>query len=103
MDETQEATVAVWEEIVAHVAQLAHVGIEQAEAQQLAAELGSVLHHIDRLQRVDTEQIPPTAFAVSMENVMREDAVVPSWPPAAVLANAPRRQDDQFEVQAVLE
>jgi Asp-tRNA(Asn)/Glu-tRNA(Gln) amidotransferase C subunit len=34
---------------------------------------------------------------------MREDVVAPSWAPAAVLANAPRREDDLFEVQAIFD
>ena len=38
-----------------------------------------------------------------MRNVMRPDVVQPSLPPDAVLANAPRRRDDLFEVQTILD
>jgi aspartyl-tRNA(Asn)/glutamyl-tRNA(Gln) amidotransferase subunit C len=94
---------ALSREEVEHVARLAHLGLSPEEVDEFAVELSSVIEHVNRLQRLDTADVPPTAHVISMENVMREDEVRPSWPPDAVLANAPRRYDDQFEVQAIFD
>lgn len=90
-------------DVVEHVAQLAHVGLEPGEIEALTDQLSSVIDHVAKLQEVATEGIPPTSQVVPMENVMRDDEIVPSWPPVAVLANAPHAVDDLFEVQAILD
>ncbi|HEX6507092.1 MAG TPA: Asp-tRNA(Asn)/Glu-tRNA(Gln) amidotransferase subunit GatC [Chloroflexota bacterium] len=88
---------------VEHVARLAHVGLTPEEVEEFADELSSVLDHMRNLQTLDTSGVEPTAHAVPVDNVMRDDEVQPSWPPAAILANAPHRIDGLFEVQAVLD
>ena len=88
---------------VAHVAALAHIDLSPEELNEFSVELSSVVDHIARLRELDTTSVPPTAHAIPIENVLRDDVVKPSWPPEAVLANAPRRVDDLFEVQAILD
>ena len=88
---------------VAHVAALAHVGLTEDELEAFSRDLSSIVDHIARLQELDTSQVPPTAHALPMENVLRADEVEPSWELEAVLANAPRRLGDLFEVQAILD
>ena len=88
---------------VEHVAQLAHIGLAESEIEELSRQLSTVLDHISQLQELDTSAVEPTAQAVSVENIMRADVASPSWPPESVLANAPHRQGDFIEVQAVLD
>jgi aspartyl-tRNA(Asn)/glutamyl-tRNA(Gln) amidotransferase subunit C len=66
-------------------------------------QLSSILEHISLLEGIDTEAIPPTAQVITLENVMRDDVVRPSLPVEDVLRNAPRREDNMFKVNAVLE
>ena len=94
---------SITRETVEHVARLAHVGLHPDEVTALAGQLSTVLDHIARLREVDTDDIAPTTHVVPVDNVMREDVVIPSWPPPAVLANAPRRQGDFFRVQAIFD
>jgi aspartyl-tRNA(Asn)/glutamyl-tRNA(Gln) amidotransferase subunit C len=95
--------VSISREVVEHVARLAHIGLTDDEVPQLAVELSSVLDHVARLEEVDTSGIAPTSQVVSSGDVMRDDVALPSWPVTAVLANAPHRRDNLFEVQAVLD
>jgi aspartyl-tRNA(Asn)/glutamyl-tRNA(Gln) amidotransferase subunit C len=88
---------------VEHVARLAHLGLETDEIDEMTEQLSSIVDHVARLQEVDTSDIPPTAHVLPLENVMRDDEVRPSWPPDTVLANAPHRLDDLFEVQAIFD
>jgi aspartyl-tRNA(Asn)/glutamyl-tRNA(Gln) amidotransferase subunit C len=69
---------------------------------KLAGELASILDHVGKLQEVDTSGVLPTSQVIQSENTWREDIVQSSLPVEAVLANAPRRADNLFEVQAIL-
>jgi aspartyl-tRNA(Asn)/glutamyl-tRNA(Gln) amidotransferase subunit C len=88
---------------VEHVARLAHLGLSPDEVDELTRELSSVIGHVSALQALDTEHVQPTAHVLAIESVMREDVVTPSWPPEAVLANAPQQYENQFEVQAIFD
>ena len=88
---------------VLHIARLARVNLAEEEIKRLSKELSRLLDTFEVLQQVDTEGVPPTAQSVTLQSVMREDAVVPSLPPDDILSNAPRREGDCFRVRAVLE
>jgi aspartyl-tRNA(Asn)/glutamyl-tRNA(Gln) amidotransferase subunit C len=87
---------------VEHVASLARLGHSSEETERLRQQLSSILKHIEVLQQLDTDRIPPTAQVNSLTNVLREDVVRPSLTQRAVLANAPQSRDGFFEVRAVM-
>lgn len=87
---------------VEHVASLARLGLSDEETERMREQLSSILEHIEVLQQLDTDRIPPTAQVNSLTNVVREDEVRPSLPRAAVLANAPQSRSGFFEVRAVM-
>ena len=55
------------------------------------------------LQQVDTSDIPPTASALPLNNVMRPDEVALSLSNEAALFNAPDAAEASFRVRAVLD
>ena len=89
-------------EDVDHVAALARLGLTPEEKERLRDQLSSILGHIEVLNRLDTDQILPTAQVIELNSVMRDDEVRPSLPREAALANAPRQRDGFIEVLAVL-
>jgi aspartyl-tRNA(Asn)/glutamyl-tRNA(Gln) amidotransferase subunit C len=91
-------------EEVLHIARLARLGLTETEVNQLREQLSNILENFEVLQQVDTTDVPPTAQAIPLQNVTRQDdEVIPSLPPSQILANAPRREADFFRVRAVLE
>jgi aspartyl-tRNA(Asn)/glutamyl-tRNA(Gln) amidotransferase subunit C len=90
-------------EEVEHVARLAHIALTSEEVELMTGQLSSILDHVDRLSAIDTSQVEPTSQVVATENVMRPDEERPSWTPAHLLTNAPRRHEAFFEVDAVLD
>ena len=90
-------------EEVLHIARLARLGLTEEEITRFGGQLSNLLEHFQDLQKVDTEGVPPTAQSVALQSVMRDDAVELSLTPDEVLANAPRREADSFQVKAVLE
>lgn len=90
-------------EEVRHIARLARVGLSQDDVTRFQDQLSQILDYFQRLQEVDTENIPPTAHTLAMHNVMRDDEPHPSFDRQDILANAPKREEDFFRVSAVLE
>ena len=88
---------------VQHVARLARLGLSDDEMERLAAELDHILDAMQALRQLDTSAIPPTAQVIPLRNVMRDDAVRPSWPVEDILRNAPATRDGQFVVPPVLD
>jgi len=73
------------------------------EVERFRNQLSNILDNFEILQQVDTTDIPPTAYPIPHSNVTREDEVTPSYSQNDILANAPRQEDGQFRVRAVLE
>lgn len=88
---------------VRHIAQLARVGLTDAEVERLQAQLSSILGHFDALQAIDTHGVPPTAQPQDLTNVERPDQPRPSLPQEVALANAPLRDGPFIRVRRVLE
>ena len=88
---------------VEHVAQLARLALSDREKELFRAQLSSILDHAERLQELDTEDIPLTASVLPLSNVMREDAIGASLPQEDALANAPEVEAGFFRVPVVLE
>ena len=82
---------------VEHVAHLARLGLTDAELTRLEGELNHILDQYAILAELPTDDIPPTAQTIELENILRADVVRPSLPAEAVLANAPA-QDGRFIV-----
>jgi aspartyl-tRNA(Asn)/glutamyl-tRNA(Gln) amidotransferase subunit C len=88
---------------VDHVAELARLALTDQDRELFREQLSSILGYAERLQQLDTGDIPPTATVLPLENVMRDDEVQPSLPLDDVLANAPAVEDNCFRVPLVLE
>jgi len=88
---------------VRHVAMLARIGLEPGDEEFYADQLSGILQHIDRLQQLDTEDIPPTAQVVEVESRLREDDPRPCLSQEEALANAPAAVDGFFRVPSIQE
>lgn len=86
---------------VRHVAMLARLGLEPGEEEFYAEQLSGILGHIDRLQELDTEAIPPTAQVVEVTNELREDEPRPCLTQEQALANAPAAREGFFRVPSI--
>jgi len=92
-------------ETIVHVADLARIALTEDEIARFTGQLSVVLEAVDRLAQVDTSTIPPTASALPIHNVQREDEPRPGLTTEQALANAPKggRDGEFFRVQEILE
>lgn len=82
---------------------LARLGLEPGDEDFYAEQLSGILRHIDRLQELDTDAIPPTAQVVEVAATLREDEPRPGLMQKEALANAPATVDGYFRVPSIQE
>ena len=87
---------------VEHVAHLARLGLTDDELTRLEGQLNHILDQYAILATVPTDHIAPTAQTIELDNILREDVVLPSLPVEAVLANVAARDGDFIVVPAIL-
>lgn len=90
-------------EEVLHIALLARLGLTDAEVDIFREQLSNILENFEILQQIDTDNIPPTAQSITLQNVVSDDKIASSLTQEQVLANAPQREENFFKVRAVLE
>jgi aspartyl-tRNA(Asn)/glutamyl-tRNA(Gln) amidotransferase subunit C len=109
----------VTDKIVAYVAELANLELTEDERRGMLRDLNSILEYIDRLNELDTADVPPMAQVSDRYGVDelkqgsprfaytgREDVpegLRKSLPHEEVLANAPDADEDFFRVPKVIE
>lgn len=104
---------------VAYVADLANLELTEDERRGMLRDLNSILEYVDRLNQLDTSDVPAMAQVSDRYGVdeakqgaerfayaMREDVLYglrPSLPQQEALANAPDADDEFFRVPKVIE
>ena len=90
-------------EEVLHVARLARLHLSDDELGRMREQLDAILAYIDKLRELDIEGVEPTAHAVPLLDVMRDDALRPCLSQEEALANAPDRAGEFFRVPRIIE
>ena len=104
---------------VAHVAELANLELTSEERTSMLRDLNSILEYIDRLNELDTSEVPPMAQVSDRYGIdeskqgsdrfayaSREDVVEglrKSLPHAEALANTPDADENFFRVPKVID
>ena len=86
-----------------HAVKLARIELTPEEEARLGSQLGDILKYVDKLNELDVKGVEPTAHAVPLTNVMREDKVQPSLSHADAMRNAPQKSNGLFVVPKIVE
>ena len=89
-------------EQVAHLANLARIALTEEEIEHLTAELGQIMHAVEKVSEVATPDVPPTSHPIPMQNVFRDDVVGQTLTTEQALAGAPESDGSRFVVSAIL-
>ncbi len=93
---------SVTEKDVAYIAELARLSFTDAEKKKMTSELNTILHYVEKLNEVDTEDVEPLSSIHDQVNVLREDIRKDSLPNDIALMNAPDKLDRFFRVPKVI-
>ena len=83
---------------VLHTARLARLALSDEEVATMAGELSKILDHIEKIDALDLDGVPPTTHAVEVGDALRADRPHVSLPREVALAQAPATADDGFLV-----
>ncbi|MET1044212.1 MAG: Asp-tRNA(Asn)/Glu-tRNA(Gln) amidotransferase subunit GatC [Microbacteriaceae bacterium] len=89
-------------EQVAHLANLARIDLTTEEIAKLTAELGEIVHAVEKVTEVATPEVPATSHPVPLQNVFRADVVGETLTAEQALAGAPEHDGSRFKVSAIL-
>ena len=83
---------------VRHVARLARLHLDDEEARRMETEISGILEHVDVIQALDLDDVPPTSHVLELVNVMRDDVPRPSLSVEEALREAPEVVEGRFAV-----
>jgi len=90
-------------EEIKHLAELSNFSLSEEESESLGADLENIIGYISQLDELDTSGVNPTYQVFEMENVWREDEILPQDANREELLNlAPAAEDNQIKVPKVL-
>lgn len=90
-------------EEVRYIAKLARLRFSDAEEERLAKQLSAVLEYMEKLNELDTSDVPPMSHVLDLHNVARSDAVKHRISRDEALKNAPDADDAYFRVPKVID
>ena len=61
-----------------------------------------ILGAVARVQEVAAVDVPPTSHPIPVNNVYRQDIVLPSLTPSEALSGAPAQAESRFKVPQIL-
>ena len=90
-------------ETIKHLAQLSNFSMSDKQAEKLTGDLKNIINYISELDKLDTDGIEPTYQVFEMENVWRDDKILPQDADREqLLALTKEEKDHQIKVPKVL-
>lgn len=90
-------------ETIKHLAKLSDFALSDRETEALTFDLQNIIKYISQLDELDTDGVEPTYQAFEMENVWREDEILPQEATCEeLLALTKEEKDNQIKVPRVL-
>jgi len=93
----------ITKETVEYVAHLSRIKLESKELDKISQQLQDILSFIDKLSKINIENIAPTSHILPINNVFRCDEPRESLSSDKALMNAPQREGNFFVVPKVIE
>lgn len=84
--------------VMENVEILAKLALTPREREAAREKMQEILDYVDKLNELGTEGIRPLSHTFPMENVFREDIVTNGNDREAMIKNAPRSKDGQYQV-----
>ncbi|MBQ2672861.1 Asp-tRNA(Asn)/Glu-tRNA(Gln) amidotransferase subunit GatC [Candidatus Saccharibacteria bacterium] len=90
-------------EDILHLAELSNFSLTDEEVDKLGDDLDGIIKYISQLNQLDTDNIEPTYQVFEMENVWRDDEILPQDADREMLLNLTKEErEHQIKVPKVL-
>jgi len=96
--------VAISKEEVRYVANLARIKMKENELEKFTLQLDKILEYVNKLNQLDTENVPPTSHIINLKNIMRKDEISgESLSNDEATQMAPDKENEFFRVPKIIE
>ena len=85
-------------ETMENVCILAKLSLTEEEKEKAKEEMQKMLDYVEKLDELDTSKVEPMSHIFGDENVFRGDVVTNGDNSEAMLANAPKQKENQYQV-----
>lgn len=90
-------------EDILHLAELSNFSLTDEEVDKLGDDLDDIIKYISQLNQLDTDNIEPTYQVFEMENVWRDDEILPQDADREMLLSLTKEErEHQIKVPKVL-
>lgn len=90
-------------EDILKLAQLARLGLTEAEVDEFSVELTAILQYVEQLSGVDVTGLKPTSQVTGLTNVTRVDEVKDyGYKPGDLLKNVPATENNLIKVKRMI-
>lgn len=91
------------QDTISHLAKLSNFALTDDESARLVSDINGIVQYISQLDELDTTGVEPTYQVFEMENIWRDDEILPQEADReALLALAKEVKDNQIKVPKVL-
>jgi len=88
---------------IKHISKLSRISVDDEKAKKLAGDMNSIFDFIEKLNKLNTDNIEPLTSVVETTLKLRVDEVKSGNIRDQVLKNSPEENDDFFVVPRVVE
>jgi len=89
-------------EQVEHIAWLAKIELSEEEKELFTRQFNEILDYFKKMDKLNTENVPPTYHVLDLVNIFREDKVKPPLPKEKSIKNAPKRKGRYFKAPKII-
>ena len=98
VQEDEKMAKQIDDETMENVCILAKLSLTEEEKEKAKKDMQEMLDYVDKLDELDTSSVEPMSHIFGDQNVFREDEVTNGDNSEAMLANAPKAKEGQYQV-----
>jgi len=90
-------------ETIKHISKLARISLDDKKIANLSKDLSSILKFIEKLNKLNTDDIKPLTSIIDASLKFRKDEILEGKIREQILKNSPEKNDEFFVVPKVVE
>ena len=90
-------------ETIKHISKLARISLDDKKIDNLSKDLSSILKFIEKLNKLNTDDIKPLTSIIDASLKFRKDEILEGKIREQILKNSPEKNEEFFVVPKVLE
>ena len=87
---------------IEHVAKLARIKLTDSEKEKISKQMKTIIEHIEKLNKLDTQNVEPTAHVMGISNVFREDVAAKILTDQDPINDSPAHSKGHYEVPKII-